>query len=587
MASRIRVAHTLYPAGGPFNDLKKVDYIDYEENLPSENARRLHEGEVDVALISTSQFALHGGYIGLDFGLYCREHSDLIRLFSHTDVRQLSTIYVHEHSSSSVLLLRMLLQTKWRTSPRLLRAAGDIDVEGLAPSEGILMRQEGYEECERIFEFSEDLVSHWHQMHGHPFVFLVWATRPGVLSLEQLREFRDLAHRLTKLEGVESMNTDEGGSEQLEMGYYFDSSLLNSFNRILKEANLLNLLPRAIYQQSTFTLLDQRPKNKLTPRSLSSILEQAHDGKRLSIRDGMRLANEATLADLALAADALRKRFFPQRSISYVYSASIDKEEDVQQHINSADRHGASRILLLPPFNQLNSIERFEQIIIQIKSKSSQQIEGFGVPGLIKLAETVSLPVEQVVGRLVTAGLDAVPAFGGGMLIDRIMSKKAYQKFSAEEWLTTMKWIHRYGARSACSMLLSPHETWEERLIHLQKLRAIQDENPGFRFMFCQVAPDWVQGPTMELKLRATAISRLFLDNIPAMLETETTTDPVLSTLSLSFGGNAVRLQVGKLHKRAIDEARLMFQDLRASGFDLAEDGLDNELPYYLPPSMH
>lgn len=585
MSPRIRVAHTLYPAGGPFDELRGIDYIDYEENLPSENARRLHEGEVDVALISTSQFALHGGYIGLDFGLYCRQHSDLIRLFSHSEIQKLSTIYVHEHSSSSVLLLKMLLQTKWCTSPRLVRADGDIDVAGLTPSEGILMRQEGYAECERVFEFSEDLVSHWHQIHEHPYVFLVWATRPGVLSLGQLREFRDLAYRLTKAERAAGALVD--GHEQPDMGYYFDGALLNSFNHILKEANLLNLLPRTTYQPSTFTLLDQRPKNKLKPRTLSSILERAHDGKRLSIRDGMRLANEATLADLALAADALRKRFFPQRTVGYVYTASIESEETVQQHIYSAQQHGASRILLLPPFNQLDSIERFEQILTQIKSKSSLKIEGFGVPGLLKLAETVELPVQQVVGRLVTAGLDAVPAFGGGMLINRIMSKKAYQKFSAEEWLTTMKWIHRCGARSACSMLLSPHETWEERLIHLQKLRAIQDENPGFRFMFCQVAPDWVQGPTMELKLRATAISRLFLDNIPAMLETESTTDPVLSVLSLSFGGNAVRLQVGNLHKRAVDEARLMFRDLRVGGFDLIEDGRAVEPSDYCPPSMH
>ena len=55
-------------AGVPYKLLAGLDFVSYEESSPTENARKLNEREVDLALIPAVDYALHGGYVGLEFG---------------------------------------------------------------------------------------------------------------------------------------------------------------------------------------------------------------------------------------------------------------------------------------------------------------------------------------------------------------------------------------------------------------------------------------------------------------------------------------------------------------------------------------
>jgi aminodeoxyfutalosine synthase len=77
------------------------------------------------------------------------------------------------------------------------------------------------------------------------------------------------------------------------------------------------------------------------------------------------------------------------------------------------------------------------------------------------------------------------------------------------------------GLRSNCTMLYGHIETVEERVDHLLRLRALQDETGGFQtFIPLAFHPEGnalgrLPAPTGTEDLRAFAVARLMLHNIP------------------------------------------------------------------------
>jgi aminodeoxyfutalosine synthase len=93
-------------------------------------------------------------------------------------------------------------------------------------------------------------------------------------------------------------------------------------------------------------------------------------------------------------------------------------------------------------------------------------------------------------------------------------------KCDGEEWLDVHRIAHRMGLRSNCTMLYGHIETIEERVDHLLRLRAFQDETGGFQtFIPLAFHPDGnalqrLAPPTGVDDLRVFAVSRLLLHNI-------------------------------------------------------------------------
>jgi aminodeoxyfutalosine synthase len=94
-------------------------------------------------------------------------------------------------------------------------------------------------------------------------------------------------------------------------------------------------------------------------------------------------------------------------------------------------------------------------------------------------------------------------------------------KCTADQWLDVHRTAHRMGLRSNCTMLYGTIETLEERVDHMLRLRALQDETGGFQtFIPLAFHPDnnalmKLPAPTGAEDLRTYAVSRLMLDNIP------------------------------------------------------------------------
>jgi len=136
-------------------------------------------------------------------------------------------------------------------------------------------------------------------------------------------------------------------------------------------------------------------------------------------------------------------------------------------------------------------------------------------------ADLYGMTDEQVLVALMDAGLDSLPGGGAEIFAERVRRKICHDKCGTERYLEIHRTAHRLGMRSNVTMLYGHIETAEERVDHMLRVRALQDETGGCQaFIPLAFHPDNTQmrklpAPTAADTLRVHAVSRLMLDNIP------------------------------------------------------------------------
>ena len=129
----------------------------------------------------------------------------------------------------------------------------------------------------------------------------------------------------------------------------------------------------------------------------------------------------------------------------------------------------------------------------------------------------------QVLRELMTAGLDSLPGGGAEIFSERVRKKIANDphKCDATRYLAIHRLAHGLGMRSNVTMLYGHIETPEERIDHMMRARALQDETGGFQaFIPLAFHPDnnrmrKLPAPSALDTLRVHAVARLVCDNIP------------------------------------------------------------------------
>jgi aminodeoxyfutalosine synthase len=128
---------------------------------------------------------------------------------------------------------------------------------------------------------------------------------------------------------------------------------------------------------------------------------------------------------------------------------------------------------------------------------------------------------EQVLSELKEAGLDSLPGGGAEVFAARVRKKLAADKCDADRYISIHRTAHRLNMRTNVTMLYGHIETMEERVDHMLRIRALQDETHGLQaFIPLAFHPDNNQmrklpAPTATDSLRVHAVGRLMLDNVP------------------------------------------------------------------------
>jgi aminodeoxyfutalosine synthase len=157
-------------------------------------------------------------------------------------------------------------------------------------------------------------------------------------------------------------------------------------------------------------------------------------------------------------------------------------------------------------------------------------------------ADLYGMTDEQVLRELKDAGLDSLPGGGAEIFAERVRKKICHDKCGTERYLSIHRIAHGMGLRTNVTMLYGHIETMAERVDHMLRARALQDETGGFQaFIPLAFHPDNNQmrklpPPTGTDTLRVHAVSRLMLDNIPHIKAFWIATSVELAQTSLWFG---------------------------------------------------
>ena len=113
----------------------------------------------------------------------------------------------------------------------------------------------------------------------------------------------------------------------------------------------------------------------------------------------------------------------------------------------------------------------------------------------------------------------------------------------SDDWLSVMDVAHRLGLSSTATMMFGHVESVEDRIEHLERVRAQQDKSKGFTAFIAwtfQAEHTRLKAPTVggHEYLRTQALSRIYLDNFPSVQSSWVTQGPEIGQVALKFGAN-------------------------------------------------
>ncbi len=217
--------------------------------------------------------------------------------------------------------------------------------------------------------------------------------------------------------------------------------------------------------------------------------------------------------------------------------------------------------------------EQYLKIVSEVHKKfPNLQVKAYTAVEIDFFARIEKCSVKEILSRLKDAGLMCLPGGGAEVFSERVRKSLFPFKIGAPRWLEIHKAAHELGIRSNSTLLYGHMETFEERVVHLKKLRDLQDETGGF-LSFIPLA--YQPGKTKVVDrqtsaiddLRTIAISRIFLDNFDHIKSYWVTLGEETASMALAFGADDL--------DGTIFEERIMHAAEAASPVGMAKERLE------------
>jgi aminodeoxyfutalosine synthase len=189
----------------------------------------------------------------------------------------------------------------------------------------------------------------------------------------------------------------------------------------------------------------------------------------------------------------------------------------------------------------------FLDLVSGLKQRFPQvHLKAFTMVEVAYLAKRAKLSIKETLEALKAAGVDSLPGGGAEIFADRVRHIICDHKIDGNEWLDTAKLAHQIGLRSNATMLYGHVENDEDRVDHLLKLRAVQDETGGFQtfiplaFHPENTALQHLPKTTGMLDIKQIAVSRLVLDNFPHIKAYWQMMTSKIAQIALRFGADDI-----------------------------------------------
>jgi cyclic dehypoxanthinyl futalosine synthase len=343
--------------------------------------------------------------------------------------------------------------------------------------------------------------------------------------------------------------------------------------------------------------------------SLDELLQKVWDGKRISQTEALRLYH-LPLEELGALADRRRQiakaedfngrgndivTYIVDRNVNYTNVCNVyckfcafyrvEKDDDsyvitlaaLDKKIEETIALGGTQMLMQGGHHPKLTKQWYLDLLSHVKNKfPGFNIHGFSPSEFVHFREVFNEPLEKIIGDFKTAGLGSIPGGGGEILVDGVRQRIAPLKAMSDDWLEVMDVAHRLGLASSATMMFGHVETIENRIEHLERLRAQQDKSKGFTAFIAwtfQAEHTKLKAPTVGAHeyLRTQALARIYLDNFKNIQSSWVTQGLEIGQVALKYGANDlgsimieenVVSQAGTTFRMSVDDMKRLICDL-------------------------
>jgi len=305
---------------------------------------------------------------------------------------------------------------------------------------------------------------------------------------------------------------------------------------------------------------------------LEPILAKVERGERLSFDDGVTLYRSGDLLAIGYMANLVRERlhgnvtyynvnrhinptdvcvascrlcaFGKKANDPKAYTMSLDQ---VYETAGRGYAEAVTEFHIVGGLHPKLDLDWFCEMLRGLKQRYPEvHLKALTMVEIAFLARRAKVSIRETLVRLKEAGLDSLPGGGAEIFSEGVRRIICDHKIDGNEWLETAKIAHQLGLKSNCTMLYGHIETEQERVDHLVKLREVQDITGGFQtFIPLAFHPDntplqHIAKTTGFDDLKAIAVARLMLDNIPHIKAYWIMMTPRIAQIAQRFGADDI-----------------------------------------------
>ena len=235
------------------------------------------------------------------------------------------------------------------------------------------------------------------------------------------------------------------------------------------------------------------------------------------------------------------------------WTMSVDEVEARAAELRSAD---ITEVHIVGGVHPNHSLDTYVEMVRRVKQQLPHvAVKAYTAVEIFYMIKRAGVSIDDGLRRLVEAGMECIPGGGAEIFDAELRAKICPDKCSAEEWLAVHRSAHNMGISTNCTMLYGHIETLEQRIDHLERLRQLQDEAPGFdafiplKYHSRNNRLSAAGECSVEEDLRTIAISRLFLDNIKHIKAYWVSYGKATTEMALAFGADDIDGTIGDTTK--------------------------------------
>jgi cyclic dehypoxanthinyl futalosine synthase len=310
--------------------------------------------------------------------------------------------------------------------------------------------------------------------------------------------------------------------------------------------------------------------------SVAAIAAKVELGHRIDVAEARWLWQNASDAELRTLAEKVRDRFHAPGACTYMVMRIINytnvcvaqcdycafyrlpgqeggyvmAQEQVFAKLDELLALGGDLAAFNGGFNPALPLSYYCDLFAAIRARYGDSLEFYAltIAEFMYLADHAKLSFAEAAARLKDAGVRWITGGGSEILTESFRARHSKFKYTVAEYFEAQRAIVAAGLKTTATMVIGFDETLDERLEHMERTRAFQDETNGLASFLCWTfKPYFTQIGGIEITtaeyLRHLALCRIFFDNI-SRIRTSVLTQNQRALEGLNYGADDFDLPI-------------------------------------------